>query len=60
MARVTVQDCLKEVPNQFELVILGAKRAQQLIKGERPLVESDNLEIVFGSQRDCGREGTEG
>ncbi|MFQ5849622.1 MAG: DNA-directed RNA polymerase subunit omega [Candidatus Binatia bacterium] len=47
MARVTVEDCLKKVPNQFELAILGAKRAQQLIKGATPLVRSDNREIVL-------------
>ncbi len=46
MARVTVEDCLKKVPNQFELAVLGAKRAHQLIKGARPLVESDNRDIV--------------
>ena len=46
MARVTVEDCLKKVPNQFELAVLGAKRAHQLIRGARPLVESDNREIV--------------
>ena len=47
MARVTVEDCLKKVPNQFELAVLGAKRAHQLIRGARPLVESDNREIVL-------------
>ena len=47
MARVTVEDCLKKIPNQFELAVLGAKRAHQLIKGARPLVESDNREIVL-------------
>ncbi len=47
MARITVEDCLKKVPNQFELAVLGAKRAHQLIKGARPLVESDNREIVL-------------
>jgi DNA-directed RNA polymerase subunit omega len=30
MARVTVEDCLKNVENRFELVLLGAKRARQL------------------------------
>ena len=48
MARVTVEDCIKKMPNQFELVLLAAKRAHQLIKGAEPLVKSDNLEIVFG------------
>ncbi len=47
MARITVEDCLKKVPNHFELAVLGAKRAHQLIKGARPLVESDNREIVL-------------
>ena len=42
MARITVEDCLKEIPNRFELIILGSKRAKQLLKGAKPLVESDN------------------
>lgn len=33
MARVTVQDCLKNVDNRFELVLLAAKRARQLERG---------------------------
>ncbi len=47
MARITVEDCLKKVPNQFELAVLGAKRAHQLIKGAQPLVKSDNREVVL-------------
>lgn len=46
MARVTVEDCLERVPSRFELVILGARRAKQLLKGARPLVESHNKEVV--------------
>jgi DNA-directed RNA polymerase subunit omega len=46
MARITVEDCLEKVPNRFELVLLAARRAKQLLKGARPLVESDNKEIV--------------
>ena len=46
MARVTVEDCVLKVPNRFELVLLAARRAKQLLKGARPLVESDNKEIV--------------
>lgn len=33
MARVTVEDCLDNVENRFELVILAAKRARQLARG---------------------------
>jgi DNA-directed RNA polymerase subunit omega len=46
MARITVEDCLQRIPNRFELVLVGARRAKQLLKGARPLVESDNKEVV--------------
>jgi DNA-directed RNA polymerase subunit omega len=46
MARITVEDCLERVPNRFELVLVGAKRAKLLLKGARPLVESENKEVV--------------
>lgn len=46
MARITVEDCMDKVENRFELVHLTARRAKQLIKGERPLVKSTNREIV--------------
>ena len=46
MARITVEDCLERVPNRFELVLLGARRAKQLLKGARPLVSTDNKEVV--------------
>ncbi len=46
MARITVEDCLKEVESRFELVILGARRAKMIMKGAKPLVETDNRPIV--------------
>ena len=46
MARITVEDCLEKIPNRFELVLLGARRAKQLLKGARPLVESSNKDVV--------------
>jgi DNA-directed RNA polymerase subunit omega len=46
MARITVEDCLDKIPNRFELVLLAARRAKQLLKGARPLVESENKDIV--------------
>ena len=46
MARITVEDCMENVENRFELVHLSTKRAKQLIKGARQLVESSNREIV--------------
>jgi DNA-directed RNA polymerase subunit omega len=46
VARITVEDCMKHVENRFELVHLAVRRAKQLIKGEKPLVKSENKEIV--------------
>ncbi|AMN50337.1 MULTISPECIES: DNA-directed RNA polymerase subunit omega [unclassified Psychrobacter] len=43
MARVTIEDCLENVDNRFELVLVASKRARQLAKGiAEPLVEVDN------------------
>jgi len=42
MARVTVEDCIEEIPNRFELVILAAQRARQLAGGVTPEVTRDN------------------
>jgi len=47
VARVIVEDGLKKVPNKFELVMLAATRAQQLIRGAQPLVKSDNRAVVL-------------
>jgi DNA-directed RNA polymerase subunit omega len=46
MARITVEDCLRKVESRFELVILAARRAKMIMKGAKPLVESDNRSIV--------------
>lgn len=43
MARITVEDCLKEIPNRFELVLVASKRARELLStGEEPTVPWDN------------------
>lgn len=42
MARVTVEDCLENVDNRFELVRLAARRARQIAQGKDPLVEPEN------------------
>jgi DNA-directed RNA polymerase subunit omega len=46
MARVTIEDCLRQVPNRFALIHLAAKRVRQFYKGAPPLIKSDNKEIV--------------
>jgi len=42
MARITVEDCLKNVDNRFDLVLLASKRARQLAMGATPLVPPEN------------------
>ncbi len=46
MARVTIEDCLGQVENMYELVHLATKRARQLFKGSNPLVRSKNRIVV--------------
>jgi DNA-directed RNA polymerase subunit omega len=42
MARITVEDCLKKIDNQFDLVMVAAKRARRLANGADALVELEN------------------
>lgn len=42
MARITVEDCLENVENLFDLVIVAAKRARRLANGAEPFVEWEN------------------
>ncbi len=47
MARITVEDCLKNVPTRVGLVLLAAARTKQLLKGSKPRVQANNKEIVL-------------
>lgn len=49
MARITVEDCLKVIPNRFLLVMVAAKRTKQLYRRSQPLIEnaSDNKKVVL-------------
>lgn len=42
MARVTVEDCILNIPNRFELVTLAAQRAKQISAGNPITVDRDN------------------
>lgn len=42
MARVTVEDCLDNVDNRFQLVLVATKRARQLVAGAEPCVKVEN------------------
>ena len=46
MARVTVEDCVDKVSSRFELVKIAAIRARQLLKGAKPLIVTDNRDVV--------------
>ena len=46
MARITVEDCLLRIPNRFQLVVVAARRAKDLLQGARPLVKSENKDVV--------------
>ena len=42
MARVTVEDCVLQVPNRFQLVMLAAQRAREISAGSQLTIERDN------------------
>ena len=42
MARITVEDCLDNVENIFEMVLVAAKRARRIAHGADPMVELEN------------------
>ena len=54
MARITVEDCLEKVDNQYDLVLLAKERTAQLNSGEKPLVPEDNDKNTVISLREIG------
>ncbi len=42
MARITVEDCLENIENIFEMVLVASKRARRIAHGAEPLVELEN------------------
>ena len=54
MARITVEDCLKKIDSQYDLVLLAKERAAQLNSGEKPLVSEDNDKNTVISLREIG------
>jgi DNA-directed RNA polymerase subunit omega len=43
MARITVDDCLDQIPNRFQLTLVAAYRARQLHNGSEPLINVQGL-----------------
>ena len=54
MARITVEDCLEKVDNQYDLVLLAKERTVQLNAGSPTLVEEDNDKRTIISLREIG------
>lgn len=46
MARITVEDCLKQIPNRFELTLAATYRARMLAQGHAPKIESKDKPTV--------------
>lgn len=61
MARITVDDCLKRIPNRFELTLAATYRARQLAAGASPLVEPnrDKHTVIALREIAVGKVGTE-
>jgi DNA-directed RNA polymerase subunit omega len=54
MARITVEDCLEKIENQYDLVLLAKERTSQLNSGAEMLVEADNDKNTVIALREIG------
>ena len=54
MARITVEDCLEKIDNQYDLVLLAKERTTQLNSGSPMLVEEDNDKRTIIALREIG------
>ncbi len=61
MARVTVEDCMKEFPNRFELTLAATYRARQIAMGSTPMVdpERDKPTVIALRELAAGKYGPE-
>ena len=61
MARITVDDCLKRIPNRFDLTLVAARRARQIAMGSTPMVEAgrDKPTVVALRELAAGKIGIE-
>ena len=61
MARITVEDCLKRIPNRFQLTLTATYRARQLSSGASPLVEPnrDKFTVIALREISIGKIGVE-
>jgi len=61
MARITVDDCIKFLPNRFELTLAATNRARQISAGSSPLVDTDRDKPTVVALREiaAGKVGIE-
>ncbi len=61
MARVTVDDCLKKIPNRFQLTLVATYRARQITMGSTPTVDAgrDKPTVVALRELAAGNFGIE-
>ncbi|MGA8052244.1 MAG: DNA-directed RNA polymerase subunit omega [Burkholderiales bacterium] len=61
MARITVDDCLKRIPNRFQMTLAATYRARQLAHGGSPLVEMnrDKPTVIALREVAAGKVGVE-
>ena len=61
MARITVDDCLKHIPNRFEMSLAATFRARQLTNGAQPMMDAsrDKPTVIALRELAAGKYGTE-
>ena len=61
MARITVDDCLKMIPNRFELTLAATYRARQITNGAAPMLEAnrDKATVIALRELAAGKYGVE-
>ena len=58
MARITIEDCLKDENNRFRLVLAASKRARQIASGHQPLVLHENDKTTVIALREIAEDKT--
>lgn len=56
MARITVDDCLKLIPNRFDLTLAATYRARQLANGAAPMVEPNRDKSTVIALREMAQQ----
>ena len=61
MARITIDDCLKRIPNRFDLTLAATYRARQIANGATPMVEisRDKPTVIALRELALGKFGVE-